>query len=192
MQPAHPYILLLLVIPPILALVALIAAGRKRREWAAFVADRLRSKLIKRSSPLPRWLAFFSLLLAIFLMILGLSRMQFSTSSQTENSRGRNLMIVLDLSRSMQVEDLKPSRLAQAKALVYELLENLPNDRIGVIGFSSVPFLFAPLTTDHGAVKETVEQLDYDSIPTGGSDIGAAVLLAITTLKETAQSNNGL
>ena len=192
MQPAHPYTLLLLVIPPILALVALIAAGRKRREWAAFVADRLRSKLIKRSSPLPRWLAFFSLLLAIFLMILGLSRMQFSTSSQTENSRGRNLMIVLDLSRSMQVEDLKPSRLAQAKALVYELLETLPNDRIGVIGFSSVPFLFAPLTTDHGAVKETVEQLDYDSIPTGGSDIGAAVMLAITTLKETAQSNNGL
>ena len=192
MQPANPYILLLLIIPPFLALIALVATGKKRRQWAIFVADRLRGKLIKRSSPLPRWLAYFSLLIAIFLMIIGLSRMQISSSPKTESTRGRNLMIVLDLSRSMQVEDLKPSRLAQAKALIYELLEILPNDRIGVVGFSSVPFLFAPLTTDHGAVKETVEQLDYESIPTGGSDISAAVILAINTLKETAQTNNGL
>lgn len=192
MSLAHPYALFLLILLPALALVALLAGRRKRMEWAAFVADRLRGRLIQRASALPRWLSFISLLLAIALIVLGLARFQTNNSKQIENTRGRNLVIALDLSRSMKCADLKPSRLDQAKALIYELLETLPNDRIGIVGFSSSAFLFAPLTIDHSAVRETVEQLDYDSIPTGGSDIAAGVELAIATLKETAQQNNGL
>lgn len=192
MSLAHPYYLFLLILVPILVLVALIASRRKRKEWAAFVADRLRGRLIQSASSLPRWLSYISLLLAIVFLILGMIRLQTNSSKQTENTRGRNLIIALDLSRSMQVADLKPSRLDQAKALIYELLETLPNDRIGVVGFSSSAFLFAPLTIDHSAVRETVEQLDYESIPTGGSDIAGGVELAVATLKETAQQNNGL
>lgn len=189
---AHPYLLLLLLLVPVLTIIAIIAARHKRKQWQEFVADRLRSRLINRASALPRILAFSFLLAAIACLILGIARLQFELTTQTESTRGRNLVILLDLSRSMQAADLKPSRLDQAKALIYELLETLPNDRIGVVGFSSSPFLFAPLTTDHGAVRETVEQLNYDSIPTGGSDLAAAVQLAVKTLKETAQSNNGL
>lgn len=189
---AHPYLLSLLLLIPLLALAALLASRHKRKQWQEFVADRLRSRLINRASALPRILAFMSLLAAIAFLILGLSRLQYQLSTKTESTRGRNLVILLDLSRSMQATDLKPSRLDQAKALIYELLETLPNDRIGVVGFSSSPYLFAPLTIDHSAVRETVEQLDYDSIPTGGSDLAAAVQLAVKTLKETAQSNNGL
>lgn len=189
---AHPYYLILLVLVPILVLIAVAAGHRKRKEWAAFVADRLRGRLIQRASALPRWLSFVSLLLAIILLIIGMARLQTNMSKQSENTRGRNLIIALDLSRSMKVADLKPSRLDQSKALIYELLETLPNDRIGVVGFSSSAFLFAPLTIDHSAVRETVEQLDYDSIPTGGSDLAAGVELAVATLKETAQQNNGL
>lgn len=136
MSLAHPYYLFLLILVPILVLVALIASRRKRKEWAAFVADRLRGRLIQSASSLPRWLSYISLLLAIVFLILGMIRLQTNSSKQTENTRGRNLIIALDLSRSMQVADLKPSRLDQAKALIYELLETLPNDRIGVVGFS--------------------------------------------------------
>ena len=189
---AHPYLLSLLLLIPLLAVAALLASRQKRKQWQEFVADRLRSRLINRATALPRILAFTSLLLAIACMVLGMARLQYQLSKKTESTRGRNLIILLDLSRSMRATDLKPSRLDQAKALIYELLETLPNDRIGVIGFSSAPFLFAPLTIDHGAVRETVEQLDHESIPTGGSDLAAATELAIQTLKETAQSNNGL
>lgn len=189
---AHPYLLSLLLLVPLLAVAALLASRQKRKQWQEFVADRLRSRLINRATALPRILAFTSLLLAIACMVLGMARLQYQLSKKTESTRGRNLIILLDLSRSMRATDLKPSRLDQAKALIYELLETLPNDRIGVIGFSSAPFLFAPLTIDHGAVRETVEQLDHESIPTGGSDLAAATELAIQTLKETAQSNNGL
>jgi Ca-activated chloride channel family protein len=189
---AHPYLLSLLLLVPLLAVAALLASRQKRKQWQEFVADRLRSRLINRATALPRILAFTSLLLAIACMVLGMARLQYQLSKKTESTRGRNLIILLDLSRSMRATDLKPSRLDQAKALIYELLETLPNDRIGVIGFSSAPFLFAPLSIDHGAVRETVVQLDHESIPTGGSDLAAATDLAIQTLKETAQSNNGL
>ena len=189
---AHPSLLALLVLIPMLGVIALLVSRHKRLQWQEFVADRLRSRLINRSSPWPRLIAYGMLLAAITSLILGIARLQFEISTKTETTRGRNLVIVLDLSRSMMANDLKPSRLGQAKALIYELLEVLPNDRIGVVGFSSVPYLFAPLTGDHSAVRETVEQLDCDSIPTGGSDIAAAVKLAVATLKETAQANNGL
>ena len=189
---AQPYLLLLLLALPLLVVVALIALRRKRGQWAEFVADRLRKNLLKSGSSWPRWLGFASLMIAALMLILSIARLQSTNSVKTESSRGRNLIIVLDLSRSMKVADLKPSRLDQAKALIYELLETLPNDRIGVVGFAGTSFLFAPLTNDHGAVRETVEQLDFDSIPNGGSDVGAAVKMAIATLKETAQSNNGM
>lgn len=189
---SHPYALLLLLLLPLVIVLAVLAERHKRKQWKEFVADRLRGRLINRASALPRLLGIISLLAAIFFLIVGIARLQFELSKQTESTRGRNLIILLDLSRSMQATDLKPSRLAQAKALIYELLDTLPNDRIGVVGFSSTAFLFAPLTTDHSAVRETVEQLDSDSIPTGGSDLSAGVEMAVKALKETAQSNNGL
>lgn len=189
---AHYYAFFFILLLPLLVIIALIALQRKRSVWKAFVADRLRSRLINRASSLPRWLGFSALLLALLFMIISVAGPQIDESKKVENTKGRNLIIVLDLSRSMKTGDLSPSRLDQAKALIYELLETLPNDRIGVVGFSSSPFLFAPLTIDHSAVRETVEQLDYDSIPTGGSDLASAIKLAVATLKETAQTNNGL
>lgn len=189
---AHPYAFLGIIFVPLLLLIAVLAIRSKRSVWKEFVADRLRSRLINRASTLPRWLGFSSLLLALFFMFLSAAGPQIDESKKIENTKGRNLIIVLDLSRSMKTGDLSPSRLDQAKALIYELLEMLPNDRIGVVGFSSSPYLFAPLTIDHSAVRETVEQLDFDSIPTGGSDLASAIKLAVATLKETAQTNNGL
>ena len=189
---AHYYALFYILLLPLLVIIALIAVQRNQAVWKAFVADRLRSRLINRASSLPRWLGFSALLCALLFMIISVAGPQIDESKKVENTKGRNLIIVLDLSRSMKTGDLSPSRLDQAKALIYELLETLPNDRIGVVGFSSSPFLFAPLTIDHSAVRETVEQLDYDSIPTGGSDLASAIKLAVATLKETAQTNNGL
>lgn len=105
---------------------------------------------------------------------------------------GRNVMIALDLSRSMRVADVKPDRLTQAKVVIYELLEAMPNERIGFIGFAGSPYVYAPLTIDHGAVRETVEQIDETWAPLGGSNLAAAVQLATETLKKTGQKNNAL
>ena len=189
---AQPAWLALLLLVPFFVAGAILTARLRRKQWAAFAAPRLRPKLLRRGSPLPRWLAFSFLMAAVVLLALGLARPQTVKGSEVETTRGRNVLLALDLSRSMLVTDLKPDRLTQAKTLCYELIEALPNDRIGLIGFAGVPYLFAPLTVDHPAVRETIDQLDMDYLPVGGSNLEKALELSIKTLKETGQKENAL
>jgi len=189
---ADPAWLVLLALLPLLGAGSLLVGRLRRKQWHAFVAARLRHTLLHRASPLPRWLALAFLAAAAAALIVALARPQGDAGTKAEKSVGRNVLIALDLSRSMRVKDVKPDRLAQAKVVIYELLDVLPNERIGLIGFAGSAHLFAPLTIDHGAVRETVEQIDENWVPLGGSNLSAAIRLAIATLKETGQKNNAL
>ncbi|BCX49226.1 hypothetical protein HAHE_31340 [Haloferula helveola] len=189
---AEPRWLALLLLLPVLTTVAVVVARSRSKRWAAFMAGRLRQRLLRRSSPVPRWIAFGCLIVASALMIIALARPQSNRGTETETLLGRNILIALDLSRSMKVADVKPDRLAQAKATCYELLEALPNDRIGVVGFAGSAYLFAPLTVDHAAVRETISELEIDWIPTGGSNLVEGLELSVETLKATGTRQNAL
>ena len=192
MNLAHPGWLGLLLLLPLLTLAAVLASRQRGRQWQAFVAPRLRGALLKQGSALPRWLGLAGLGVASAFLILALTRPQGDAGLKTEKTIGRNVLIALDLSRSMRVADVSPDRLGQAKVVIYELLEALPNDRVGLLGFAGRAHLYAPLTIDHSAVRETVEQIDENWAPVGGSDLSSAVKLAIDTFKETGQKNNAL
>ena len=189
---AQPGWLVLLTLIPILGIGAVFATRLRKRQWEAFVAPRLREALLKRGNPLPRWLSLFFLLIAATAMIIALARPRGEAGIRTEKTVGRNVLVALDLSRSMRVTDVKPDRLAQAKMVIYELLEAMPNERIGLIGFAGSSYVYAPLTIDHSAVRETVEQIDENWAPRGGSDLASAVHLATETLRKTGQKNNAL
>lgn len=192
MNLAHPAWLIALILLPLIAVLAVIASRRQQGKWASLVADRLRETLIRRSSPIPRWLSLAFMLGACALIIGGLARPQGEGDTKTEKSVGRNLLIALDLSRSMRVQDTQPDRLANAKLVIYELIDALPSERIGLIGFAGSPYLYAPLTIDHNAVRETVEQMDETWPTVGGSDLGAAIRLGTKTLRKTGQRNNAM
>jgi Ca-activated chloride channel family protein len=188
----QPAWLILLVLLPLLGVGAIVTARLRSKQWATFVAPRLRGVLLKRGSPLPRWFALAFLLAACAALIVALARPQGDAGTRTEKTLGRNVLIALDLSRSMRVADVKPDRLAQAKMVIYELLEAMPNERIGLIGFAGSAYLYAPLTVDHGAVRETVEQIDETWATLGGSNLAEAISLAVDTFKKTGQKNNAL
>lgn len=192
MKFSQPAWLILLVLLPLLGAGALAVAQLRRKQWSEFVAPRLRPNLLKRSSPLPRWFSLLFLFAACAAIITALARPSGDAGPRTEKSLGRNVLIAIDLSRSMRVSDVKPDRLAQAKIIIYELLEAMPNERIGLLGFAGAAYEFAPLTVDHGAVRETVEQLDETWAPLGGSNLAEVVRLATETLKKTGQKNNAL
>ncbi len=192
MSLAQPAWLILLVLLPILGAGAILTARIRGKKWSAFVAPRLRRGLLMRGSPLPRWFALVFLLAACAALIAALARPRAEAGTRTEKSIGRNVLIALDLSRSMRVQDVKPDRLAQAKMVIYELIEAMPSERVGLIGFAGNAYLYAPLTVDHRAVRETVDQIDETWAPLGGSNLSQALSLAIETLKATGQKNNAL
>jgi Ca-activated chloride channel family protein len=189
---AHPAWLVLLVLPPLLGVAALVVARLRGNQWAAFIAPRLRPALLKRGTPLPHWFSLLFLLAACAVITAALARPQGDAGTRTEKSLGRNLLIALDLSRSMRVADVKPDRLTRAKMTIYELLEAAPNERVGLIGFAGSAYLYAPLTVDHRAVRETIEQIDETWTTRGGSSLAGALRLGIDTLKATGQKNNAL
>jgi Ca-activated chloride channel family protein len=190
MNLANPEWLIVWIALPILAVGAVLLARFKGQPWDKLTAERLRGRLIRNDHPLPRWLSLGLLLAAMSALVFALARPQGDDGVKTETAKGRNVMIALDLSRSMRVTDVNPDRLGQAKILIYEILEALDNDRVGLVGFAGTPYLFAPLTIDHGALQEIIEQIDEEWVSMGGSDIASSIKLATETLKETGQKNN--
>ena len=181
----HPNWLLLLIILPVILLGAIVAQRASNKAWQQLVADRLRNQLVKEGSTTRRWTALIIGLIGCGLLIAVLARPYDGETSITEQTSSRNILIAIDTSRSMLVQDVAPDRFRQAKATALELIQTFPNDRIGVIAFSGAAVSMAPLTIDHTAVHETISQLDTKVIPSGGSDLAAAVELALKTLKKT-------
>ena len=188
----HPSWLLLLLIPPMILLGAILTTRANNKAWQQLVAARLRKQLVKEGSTTRRWVALIMGLLGCALLIIVLARPYGDQTSTTEQISSRNLLIAIDTSRSMLVEDVAPNRISHAKAMALELVQTFPNDRIGVIAFSGAAVSMAPLTIDHTAVHETISQLDTNVIPSGGSDLAAAVELAIETFKKSDKQSNAL
>jgi len=88
------------------------------------------------------------------------------------------MMLVVDVSRSMHITDIQPSRLRRAKFEIEELLGRANGARVGIVVFSARPHLFVPLTFDHEAVRHYLQSLDSLILPTNGSDPVAAINLA--------------
>jgi len=156
------------------------------------VAPRLRKQLVTTSSQTRRWIGLALGLCGCALTIAALSRPYVGETTTTEQIASRNIIIAIDTSTSMLVRDGAPDRMSTAKAMAIEVLQAFPEDRVGIIAFSGTAVLMAPLTVDHGAVQETISQLDTDVIPSGGSDLSSAVSTAIEAFQKTGQKTNAL
>lgn len=123
------------------------------------------------------WLA------AIALVIIALARPQWGFRWEEVTHRGLDIMVVLDTSKSMLANDIKPNRLQQAKWGIRNLLERLEGDRIGLISFAGDAFLSCPLTSDQAAFKMNMEDVYCGIIPKGGTAIEVAIQKAIDSFE---------
>lgn len=188
----NPLWLSLLLTLPVLLVAAAFVAYRFGRKWDAFLAPRLRSRLLRRASVIPRWFALFFLAGACAALIIAIGRPVGEGGSQAETAKARDIIIALDISRSMRVADVSPDRLAQAKIIAHDMIEALPGDRFGLIGFAGSSYLYAPLTVDHAAVRETMDQIDETWATRGGSNLADTIRLAVETFRESGNRNSAL
>lgn len=172
-----------LVLLPLLVLRIWSHLGVSRR-LPGLVSPRLSHRLINGATQARRWTVFTLQSLAILCLLTALARPQLGFEETENEVEARNLILAIDTSRSMLSDDLTPNRLDRAKLAAQDIILSLPDDRIGLIAFAGKPFLQAPLTVDHEAVLEAIEQLDTEVIPRGGTNLSAAVNLALETVKE--------
>jgi Ca-activated chloride channel family protein len=157
------------------------------------VAPRLKHRLVTgQSSGRRQWVRYCLQVFAFACLIVTLARPQYGVIREESTAEGRNIIIALDTSRSMLANDLEPSRLIRAKLAAQDLIEALPTDRIGLIAFSGSCFLQAPLTIDHEAVIESIQQLDTEVIPRGGTNVSRALELAAETFAKEETTNNAV
>jgi Ca-activated chloride channel family protein len=105
------------------------------------------------------------------------------------NKRGLDIYFLIDTSRSMLVEDIKPDRISRAKKVIEKLIDNLEGDRIGYIPFSSAAYIQMPLTDDYELAKMFLNVIDTDMIGGGGTNIGTAISLAAKSFEKASNAD---
>lgn len=171
--------LYLLWILPVLVFFYVWAAYRRRRAIEIFVDEDLVAKIGLSSSGTRRALKASLFTLAFAFAAFSLARPAWNPKPQTIERRGRDIMILLDVSKSMLAEDLMPNRLERAKIAIADMLERLEGDRVGLIAFAGNAVLKVPLTTDYGFFDLVLEEIDVTSVSRGGTKIGDAVRKAL-------------
>jgi Ca-activated chloride channel homolog len=171
------YLWLLLAVPILAALLAL-TFRRRRSALERFGDLALMRRLTASVSTEKRIIKSVLLVTASIFLILALARPQWGTRVETITRRGIDVIVAVDTSLSMMAEDVKPSRIAQAKAAVLSLMDILQGDRIGLVAFAGTAYVACPLTLDYSAAAMFVDVLDPDLLPVPGTAIAAALRTA--------------
>ena len=167
-----------LVLLPALAGVYVWSHRRSRALIAKVVAPRLRDQLAGSVSVSRRVFRALLLLLVLAGVILALAQPRYGFIEKETKQKGRDVVIALDTSKSMLATDIAPDRLTRAKLFSQDLMRFLKGDRVGLIAFAGSAFLQAPLTLDYSAVTNSLDEIDSNVIPKGGTNIAAAIATA--------------
>lgn len=173
------YLIGLAGLPVLLGLLWLLLRWKKKTR-ARMGDPALVSLLIDNFSPARFGIKTGLVLLAFIVIVLGAANLQKPGSMENVQRKGVDVMLVLDVSKSMLARDIKPSRLERAKQLLLRMTDQLANDRIGLILFAGRSYLQMPLTSDHGAARMYIQDASPDVVPTQGTVIGEALQMANT------------
>ena len=139
-----------------------------------------------------RGLKYALLLAALSFALLALAQPRWGYTYDEKKRKGLDLIFAVDTSRSMLSNDVQPNRLERVKLATQDLVNDLQGDRVGLIAFAGRAFLQAPLTIDYGAAIDSINDLDTNTIPEGGTNISEAINLAVKTYGKSAVGNRAL
>ncbi len=157
--------------------------------WRYFFNQKLPVAFAKadlKSSPLTllRLLPEFLLGLIVILILVGLARPQRTNEKVEQWAEGIDIMLAIDISQSMQIEDFTPNRLEAAKNVARDFIKGRIQDRIGLVVFSGDAFSLTPLTTDYNLLYSYLNELSFDMIESRGTAIGSALAVVTNRMRE--------
>ncbi|GAB3864292.1 VWA domain-containing protein [Hymenobacter segetis] len=181
----QPRLLLLIAAVPLLFVLRWVLARRRAQVAVAFAPGPVR----RDWSAVLRFMPDVVLGLALSFAIVALARPQRTDERVEQFGRGIDLVLALDVSGSMEIEDLRPNRLEAAKRIATDFLQSRAGDRLALVAFAGEAYSLAPLTTDYDLLREDLAGLRVGMIKEDGTAIGSALGVATNRLREsTAKS----
>lgn len=185
------YLLLLLLIPVFFLLHALVLKIRRNR-IRKFGDEALVSQLMPSWSKSKAWVRLSLFSIGFLFFVIGLSRPQIGAKLREHETKGAEIMIVLDVSNSMLAEDYSPNRLERAKLAISRLVDKLRDDRIGLIVFAGNSFVQLPITTDYVSAKMFLNSISTESVPVQGTAIGEAINTAMRSFSAQSEKSRAI
>ena len=188
----HSYFLYALALLPLIVLTAFLVQRWRKRKLAQLADSRLIPNLVPDKSRFKPIVKILLICLGFLFLIIALANPQSGSKLEEVKREGVDLIIALDISNSMLAEDLSPNRLENAKLAIARLIDNLHDDRIGVIIFAGQAYVQLPVTTDYAAAKLFLDNISCDMISTQGTAIGSAIELAVNSFDPKSINNKAI
>ena len=184
MHYANPrYIAILIFLTIIVALFYLWALRRRRKLLDRFAEKAMIESIAPTVSLRRKMTKMAIIIMALALMVFSLARPQWGFEWKETKFKGIDLLIAIDVSKSMLAMDVKPNRLERVKLAVKDLVRKLNGDRVGLIAFAGTAFLQCPLTIDYNGFLLTLDDISVNTIPRGGTSISSAIREAVNVFK---------
>ena len=181
--------LYLLFILPIVALFFLLNLYWKRKKQREFGDLDLVKKLSPESSVFKPTLKLIFMLLALTGIIFGLVNPKIGTKMEKVKREGIDIVFAMDVSKSMLAEDIAPSRLEKSKQIVSQIINQLGNDRIGIVAYAGSAFPVLPITTDYSVAKMFLQSINTDIVSSQGTSLDEAIKLSSTYFDDKSKTS---
>lgn len=185
------FLWLLLSIPVFVA-AYIVYTRHKRRQLEAFGDAELMEALMPNASRVRPNVKFSIVMVALALLIIAAARPQFGQSEHTEKRQGIEAIVALDISNSMLAEDVAPNRLDRAKQMLSKLMDNMVNDKVGLVVFAGDAFVQLPITCDYVSAKMFLNSIKPELIKTQGTAIGQALATSIRCFGEQSDASRAI
>ncbi|MFA6321618.1 MAG: VWA domain-containing protein [Candidatus Omnitrophota bacterium] len=159
------------------------AMKRRRKLMNRFVEKSLAGTIAPTISSERKTVKMAMIIIAVIFMVFSLARPQWGFEWKETKMKGLDILIAVDVSKSMLATDVKPNRLERTKFGIKDLVKKLNGDRVGLIAFSGTAFLQCPLTIDYNGFLLTLDDLTVNTIPRGGTSISGAIREAVNIFK---------
>lgn len=189
---AEPEYLFLLSVLPLLTLIFVFYRIRKRRNIVKFGDPALLKELMPNVSTVRPTVKFIMQMVVLTLLVVVLARPQFGTKAEEVKRQGIEVMIALDISNSMMAGDVLPSRLDKSKQILSQLIDNMSNDKVGLVVFAGDAFTQLPITADYVSAKMFLSTISPKLIARQGTAIGTAIDLAIKSFNPKSPASKAI
>ncbi len=177
---------------PLLTILFISIVYWRKRKLQKLGDERLVNEQIRGFIPGRNTTKFILLAIGLSAIIIGWANLRMGDKTEKVQRKGVDVIVALDVSKSMLAKDVLPDRLTRAKQLIMRMTDKMQNDRVALIVFAGRAYLQVPLTIDYSAVKMLLQNVSPDMVPTQGTVIGDAIDMAMQSFSQNEKKYKSL